>query len=107
MMLKYRRAALVVVALAWALAGHGSAQPSDPADVFFDDSFVHEIRFTINTCDWSSLQIHYLDNTYYPADMRVNDEVVRNLGVRSRGTGSRHPLKPGLRVDMDLYSLGQ
>ena len=68
---------------------------------------VHEIRLTINTKDWQSLQIHYLDNTYYPCDFRWRDQVVRNIGIRSRGNGSRSAVKPGLRVDFDRYVTDQ
>jgi spore coat protein CotH len=65
---------------------------------------VHEIRLAINTRDWQALKDGYLENTYYPADFRWRDQVVRNIGIRSRGTGSRSPVKPGLRVDFDRYS---
>jgi hypothetical protein len=40
------------------------------ADLFFDDSRVHEIRLAVNSKDWLSLKTHYLDNTYYPCDFR-------------------------------------
>ena len=79
-------------------------QPWEP---FFDDTVVHEIRLAINSRDWQSLQVHYLDNTYYPCDFRWRDQVVRNIGIRSRGTGSRSGVKPGLRVDFDRYTTDQ
>ena len=44
--------------------------------------------------DWASLKEHYLDNTYYPCDFRWHDQTVRNIGIRSRGTGSRSGVKP-------------
>src|SRR5439155_17327191 len=77
------------------------------ADAFFDDSVVHEIRLVINSRDWQSLKDHYLDNTYYPCDMSWGDHTVRNIGIRSRGTGSRSGVKPGLRVDFDRYVTDQ
>ena len=77
----------------------------DP-DVFFDDSVVHEIRLSINTKDWQTLKSEFLSNDYYPCDMRWRDQVVRNIGIRSRGTGSRSGTKPGLRVDFDRYTSG-
>lgn len=79
----------------------------DPAAPFFDDSVVHDVRLTINTRDWLALKTHYLENTYYPCDMRWQDLVVRNVGIRSRGTGSRSGVKPGLRVDFNRYTSGQ
>jgi spore coat protein H len=45
--------------------------------------------------------------TYYPADLIFNGETVRNTGIRSRGSGSRSPHKPGLRVDFDRYASEQ
>ena len=83
------------------------APVTQPWDPFFDDTALHEIRLAINSKDWQSLQIHYLDNTYYPCDFRWRDQVVRNVGIRSRGTGSRSGAKPGLRVDFDRYTTDQ
>ena len=62
---------------------------SPQADAFFDDTVLHDIRLDINAKDWQSLIDHYLENTYYPCNFRWQDHVVRNIGIRSRGTGSR------------------
>src|SRR5262245_22265081 len=78
-------------------------QTGSNADAFFDDTVLHEIRLTINSRDWQSLKDNFLDNTYYPCDFRWRDHVLRNIGIRSRGTGSRSGIKPGLRVDFDRY----
>jgi hypothetical protein len=77
------------------------------ADPFFDDSLVHEIRLTINDRDWQALKESFRENTYYPADFQWGSEIVRNVGIRSRGNISRSPTKPGLRVDFNRYSDGQ
>jgi len=92
------------------LLGIGNNPPSTnsgSADAFFDDSVLQEIRLTMNTKDWQTLKDNYLDNTYYPTDFRWRDQVVRNIGIRSRGTGSRSGIKPGLRVDFDRYTASQ
>ena len=81
--------------------------PPPPWEPFFDDTVLHEIRLVINSRDWQSLQIHYLDNDYYPCDLSWRDQVVRSIGIRSRGTGSRSGVKPGLRVDFDRYTTDQ
>ena len=81
--------------------------PPPNADALFDDSVVHEIRLAVNANDWQTLKDHYLENTYYPADLRWRDQVVRNIGIRSRGTGSRSPVKPGLTLDFDRYTTNQ
>ena len=78
-----------------------------PADALFNDAVLHEIRLSINSRDWQSLKSHYLENTYYPSDLRWGSQVVRNVGIRSRGTGSRSGVKPGLRVDFDRSATDQ
>jgi hypothetical protein len=77
------------------------------AAAVFDDSVLHEVRIAVNTRDWESLKEHFLDNTYYPADFRWRDQVVRNVGIRSRGNVTRSGTKPGLRVDFDRYTTDQ
>ena len=79
----------------------------DPADPFFDGSVLQDIFLTINSRDWTSLKEHFTDNTYYPADFKWNGQTVRNIGIRSRGTGSRSGVKPGLRLDFDKYTTDQ
>jgi spore coat protein H len=81
--------------------------PASPADPFFDDSVVHRIDLLMNSRDWQSLIDNYLDNTQYPADFKWRDQTVRNVGIRSRGTGSRSGVKPGLRVDFNHYKTTQ
>ena len=80
---------------------------ADPADAFFDGSVLQDIFLTINSRDWASLKEHFLDNTYYPCDFKWSGQTVRNIGIRSRGTGSRSGVKPGLRVDFDRYTADQ
>ena len=74
---------------------------TDPADAFFDDSVVHDVYLQLNSKDWQSLKVHYLENDYYTCDFRWRDHTLRNIAIRSRGTGSRSGVKPGLRVDFD------
>ena len=92
------------------LAGVGttpSTAGSGPESPFFDDSILQDIGLVINPKDWQSLQDHYLDNTYYNCDFRWRNIVVRNIGIRSRGTGSRSGVKPGLRLDFNHYVTDQ
>jgi spore coat protein CotH len=96
------RAVLVVTALFMARAA--SAQSMDE---FFDDSVVHDIRLSLNSKDWAALKQNYKENIYYPATLKWRDVTVSNVGIRSRGLGSRSPTKPGLRVDMDKYNVDQ
>jgi CotH kinase protein len=81
--------------------------PPPNADALFDDTVVQEIRLVVNSTDWQRLKDHYLENTYYPADLQWGGLTVRNVGIRQRGTGSRSPVKPGLFVDFERYVTGQ
>ena len=82
------------------LATPVSAQTSDE---LFDSSVLHDIQLTMKQSDWETLQDTYLDDTYYPADMKWREVVVPQVGLRSRGSGSRNPRKPGLKVDFGRY----
>ena len=110
-MVRHRISAFIgVLGLVVVAASGGSRAASTPTpavDAFFDDGQVHSIYLSINSRDWQSLRDHYLDNTYYPGDFRWQNQVVRNIGIRSRGTGSRSGVKPGLRVDFDRYTTDQ
>jgi len=58
----------------------------------------------MHSADWSKLKENFQTNTYYPADFVWNGQTVRNVGIRSRGRGSRNANKPGLKVDFDQYA---
>ena len=60
------------------------AQAADPADAFFNDNVLHEIRLSVNTKDWQVLTENWLDDTKYPADFRWNGQVVRNVAIHSQ-----------------------
>ena len=79
----------------------------DGTDALFYDAVVHDVYLRINETDWQTLKAHYLEDTYYPADAAIDDVVVRNVGIKSRGSGSRSGTKPGLKVDFSQYVSGQ
>jgi spore coat protein CotH len=95
---------LLVVIAALGLSGSAAAQTSDD---FFNPEVVQRIELWLNSSDWAKLKAAFQENTYYPADVTWNGITVRNVGIRSRGLGSRSSTKPGLRVDFDRYSNGQ
>src|SRR5580765_7677227 len=97
------RPAVRPIAAASAAPRLAAADPALNAP-FFDDSVLHEIQLDMNSKDWQTLKENYLSNAYYPCDFRWGDQVVRNIGIRSRGTASRSEVKPGLRVDFNRYS---
>src|SRR5918993_5422000 len=92
------------VMLLMGLSGTVSAQTSDD---FFNPNVLQRVELWLNAADWAKLKAAFQENTYYPADVVWNGITVRNVGIRSRGLGSRSATKPGLRVDIDRYSSGQ
>ena len=85
-------------------AGNASAQTVDD---FFNPGVVRRIDILVNTMDWAKLRASFQENTYYPADVKWEGVTAHNVGIRSRGNGSRSSKKPGLRVDMNRYALDQ
>lgn len=87
-----------------------AAQPAEPvasADQLFDNSALQRVDLMLHSADWQKLKQNFLENEYYPADLTWNGQSVRNVGIRSRGHGSRSGAKPGLRVDFDRYATDQ
>jgi spore coat protein H len=77
------------------------------ADDLFDSAVLQEVRLSVNTRDLAALRAHTELNTHYPADLTWRNTRVRNVSIRSRGQGSRNPIKPGYRVEVDHYTTGQ
>src|SRR5215212_11268881 len=94
-------AVAIVVALA------PRAADAQTADEVFDAATLHDVRLLVNSTDLQLLRANFTENTYYPADLVWGSQRVRNLGIRSRGSGSRNPVKLGLRIDFDRYTSGQ
>jgi spore coat protein CotH len=77
--------------------------PQYPTPVFFDQSRLHEVRLTMDPADWSTLKEQFNRPFYYAADLSIDGETLRHVGIRSRGFASRRPEKPCLRVDMNRF----
>jgi spore coat protein CotH len=93
-----------VLSFALLLAGAPSARAADP---IFDAGVLHEFRIVMDPKDWTSLQRDFLSNQYYAANISVDGEVLEQVGVRSRGHGSRSGIKPGLLIDTNRYVTNQ
>jgi spore coat protein CotH len=102
----HARRSIIAVTFAVVAVGSSSASAQTAAELF-DPNAIQEIRLSVNTRDLAALRQHYQDNTYYTADLSWKNLKVRNVGIRSRGQGSRNPQKLGLRVDMARYTTGQ
>jgi len=92
-------AALALILLCTAVAA-----PAQTQNELFDDSRVHTVELVIHSRDWADLRANFRSNDYYPADVIWNGVRARNVGVRSRGNGSRYGAKPGLELTFDHYA---
>jgi spore coat protein CotH len=99
-------ATFVTVAIVALWLGVSTVQ-AQTADDLFGSQELQRIDLWVNSADWAKLQVDFQVNTYYPADVVWSGQTVRNVGIRSRGRGSRSANKPGLRVDFDHYATGQ
>ncbi len=84
-----------------------AAATAQTADDLFNPAVLHRLDLLVNSRDWEKLKVDFQLNDYYPADVRWNGLTVRNVGIRSRGLGTRSGTKPALRVDMNRYTTGQ
>ncbi len=85
----------------------GLAPAARAADPIFNIGVLHEFRIVMDPKDWSSLTRDFLSNQYYAANISVDGEVLQQVGIRSRGKGSRSGTKPGLLVDTNKYVTNQ
>jgi spore coat protein CotH len=104
--MRMRPGVIAAAAIGLLLAGAGPALAQTAAELF-DTNAIQEIRLSVNTRDLKTLREKFRDNTYYTADLTWKNVKVRNVGIRSRGQGSRNATKLGLRVDMARYTTGQ
>jgi spore coat protein CotH len=104
--MRVRSLAVTAALLTFTSIGAAPAQAQTAAELF-DQNTVQEIRLSVNSRDLATLRANTQLNTYYTADLSWKNVKVRNVGIRSRGQGSRNPTKPGLRVDIARYTTGQ
>jgi spore coat protein CotH len=90
-----------VFAWIWALTLAAPACADPLVDALFDRSRVHDMQISMKDADWALLRATYQLNTNYDATLTFDGETVANSSIRSRGSGTRNGVKPGLRVDFD------
>ena len=99
-----------------ACGGGGGGIPSEPGVTstpvpgvpaggapIFDPTLLHDARIEIDPSAWQALRDNYLSNQYYAANFSVDGVGVAQVGIRSRGDGSRSEEKPGLKIDFNRY----
>jgi hypothetical protein len=97
---------LAALVLSARVAGADVDTPPTDRDLF-DGGTLQSIELVINPRDWDELRANYQLNTYYACHFVWRNQVVRNVGIRSRGNGSRNGAKPGLRVDFNMFDASQ
>jgi spore coat protein H len=97
---------LQATALCFLLLSPHGVEAQTTADLF-SGATLQRIDLELNSADWAKLKENFQTNTFYPADMKWNGQTVYNVGIRSRGRGSRNANKPGLKIDFDKYAGGQ
>ena len=104
--MRVRPGVIAAVLFGFVFAGAVPARAQSAAELF-DSNALQEIRLSVNSRDLKTLRANFNLNTYYPADLTWRNLKGRNVGIRSRGLGSRNGTKIGLRVDMARYTTGQ
>lgn len=92
------------LALTLAVAALATPAAAQTADDLFDASTVQDLRLLVNSRDWQDLKDTFRENTFYPAEFTWRGVRQQNIGVRSRGLGSRSAVKPGLLLRFDRYA---
>jgi spore coat protein CotH len=77
------------------------------SEAILDDSHVHDIYVEMKPEDWEALRANYLLDTKYEAAFQWHNYRFERITVRSRGSSSRNPVKPSLRVDFDASDKNQ
>jgi spore coat protein CotH len=98
---------LVTCSVLAMLAAAVPAAHAQTADDLFAPATLHDLQVFMNTRDLQQLRETYLENTYYQADLEWRGTRIRSVAIRSRGYGSRNPVKPGLLIDFDRFAAGQ
>lgn len=106
-------AAALVAALFYAVGAFGLIAPTsaEPAYLsFFSDYRVHELDITVE--DWEAFLAAAPDELYVRADVTLDGEVVRGVGLRAKGNNSRRlvadagHVRYGLKIEFDHYEDG-
>ena len=88
-----RRSSVVGPLLAVLVLSAGAARAADP---MFNPAVLHEVRIVMDPSDWQALRDNFRTNQYYAANVSIDGEVIEQVGVRSRGKGSRSGEKPAI-----------
>jgi spore coat protein CotH len=77
------------------------------AEDLFDGEVLQRLDLRLDPRTWDTLKANFREDDYYPATLEWSGHAVRNVGIRSRGGGSRNGTKIGMRVDFGRFSASQ
>jgi len=82
--------------------------PAQTLEDIFNDNVIQEIYLTVKPSDWQALRDNYELDIYYPAlfTWKYNGRQIgpdSEIGIKSRGTGSRSGIKPSLKLDINRF----
>jgi spore coat protein CotH len=92
---------LGAIACCCVLLSASRALGDPPVDALFDGSHLHEVQISMADADWAQLRATYQLNTNYDATLTIDGQRIADSSIRSRGSGTRNGIKPGLRVDFN------
>ena len=98
---------ILVILLSFVAVGQG--------ELIFDDSYVHEVKITIDKVDfWSELSQNYLNNypdvPYTMASASIDGEVTDSVGIRQKGFASHFGSqgdKKSMKIDFNHFVDGK
>ncbi len=84
--------------------------PADRYDNVFPDDQVLTVRILMDDADWQSMQAAVRAKEYYRADIWIDDELVQDVAVRTKGNSSlmqaasSGSFRAGLKVDFNFFN---
>ena len=84
-----KRAATILAVVFLTIALTAAFAHAQTADALFASANLQRVDLFLHSADWAKLRAEFQTNTYYPANLTLNGQTVRNIGIRSRGRGSR------------------
>ncbi|SDB06101.1 CotH kinase family protein [Butyrivibrio sp. INlla16] len=81
----------------------------DYTDKIFDDSYVHTIDIQIDEDDWESLIANAASEEYSAADVVIDGETMKNVGIRCKGNTSLSTVSQlnserySFKIEFDAY----
>ncbi|MCP4599087.1 MAG: hypothetical protein GY847_00855 [Proteobacteria bacterium] len=98
--------------------------PEDQSDLIYDPATLVDVEIEMDPLDWEFVRNEerdfagmslscptgpfYSTYTWKSANVRVNGNLVENVGIRKKGfIGSVNSIKPGLKIKFDMYVEGQ